>query len=77
MNATKKRTLEQLKTLQIYNSTPKAESVDPDFIMEMIRRIPNDTDLGVAIRNYFNSLKNARIMFGMIVYLIKYSMLSG
>ena len=60
MNATKKRTLEQLKTLQIYNSTPKAESVDPDFITEMIRRIPNDTDLGVAIRNYFNSLENAK-----------------
>ena len=60
MNTTKKRTLEQLKTLQIYNSTPKAESVDPDFIMEMIRRIPNDADLGVAIRNYFNSLKNAK-----------------
>ena len=60
MNTTKKRTLEQLKTLQIYNSTPKAEAVDPNFIMEMVRRIPNDADLGGAIRNYFNSLKNAK-----------------
>ena len=60
MNATKKRTLEQLKTLQIYNSTPKAESIDPDFIMEMVRRIPNNLDLGGAVRNYVNSLKNAK-----------------
>ena len=60
MNATKKRTLEQLKTLQIYNSTPKVESIDSEFIMEMIRRIPNNADLGGAVRNYINSLQNAK-----------------
>jgi len=58
MKATKKRTLEQIKSLKIYDTTPKAEKLDSSVVMDLVRRLPNDADLGHAVRNYYNSLEN-------------------
>jgi len=64
----KERTIDELRQVKTYGyTTPKTKvdneyyrkvNFDPQYIVDLIRELPNDGELGKEIRNYYNSLKD-------------------
>ena len=68
MGESKERTMDELRQVKTYGyTTPKTKVVneyyrkvnfDPQYIVDLIRELPNDGELGKEIRKYYISLTN-------------------
>ena len=68
MEDTKKRTLNEIRQVKTYGyTTPKTKveneyyrkvNFDTQYIVDLIRELPNDGELGKEIRKYYISLTN-------------------
>ena len=67
MEESKERTMDELRQVKTYGyTTPKTKvdneyyrkvNFDPQYIVDLIRKLPNDGELGKKIRKYSISLK--------------------
>lgn len=68
MEESKERTMDELRQVKTYGyTTPKTKVVneyyrkvnfDPQYIVDLIKEYPNETELGKEIISYYNSLKD-------------------
>lgn len=62
----KKRTLNELRQVKdsvyiapkIVNDYFVKINLDPQYVVDLIKKYPNDQELGGELRKYYNSLKN-------------------